>query len=134
MAVVASSVNKSLKNEYGSAQQVPRLSEANSRRNGSPAAHAVGEVLPAAQIFRFAGCVALISLPPPPTTLTQWPTIHEVVVSLPEVGQAAVNSSEYGSLDGIAGALYTLMATNTAMAVTGLILGLKSQPEISFQE
>ncbi|KAJ7745622.1 hypothetical protein B0H14DRAFT_2637098 [Mycena olivaceomarginata] len=30
-----------------------------------------------------------------------------------------------GSLDGIAGALYTLMATNTAMAVTGLILGLK---------
>ncbi|KAJ7510600.1 hypothetical protein B0H11DRAFT_2215360 [Mycena galericulata] len=39
-----------------------------------------------------------------------------------------------GSLDGIAGALYTLMATNTAMAVTGLILGLKPQPEISFQD
>ncbi|KAF7355822.1 hypothetical protein MVEN_00910400 [Mycena venus] len=39
-----------------------------------------------------------------------------------------------GSLDEIAGALYTLMATNTAMAVTGLILGLKPKPEISFQD
>lgn len=39
-----------------------------------------------------------------------------------------------GSLDEIAGALYTLMATNTAMAVTDLILGLKPRPEISFQE
>ncbi|KAJ7135944.1 hypothetical protein C8R44DRAFT_848713 [Mycena epipterygia] len=39
-----------------------------------------------------------------------------------------------GSLDEISGALYTLMATNTAMAVTGLILGLKPQPEISFQD
>ncbi|KAJ7845796.1 hypothetical protein B0H13DRAFT_2675828 [Mycena leptocephala] len=43
-------------------------------------------------------------------------------------------SARSGSLDEIAGALYTLMATNTAMAVTGLILGLKSQPEISFQD
>ncbi|KAF7361184.1 hypothetical protein MSAN_01150300 [Mycena sanguinolenta] len=39
-----------------------------------------------------------------------------------------------GSLDEIAGALYTLIATNTAMAVTGLILGLKPSPEISFQD
>ncbi|KAJ7801088.1 hypothetical protein B0H13DRAFT_2390168, partial [Mycena leptocephala] len=39
-----------------------------------------------------------------------------------------------GSLDKIAGALYTLMATNTAMAVTGMILGLKPRPEISFQD
>ncbi|KAJ7725123.1 hypothetical protein B0H14DRAFT_3519404 [Mycena olivaceomarginata] len=43
-------------------------------------------------------------------------------------------SARSGSLDEITGALYTLMATNTAMAVTGLILGLKSQPEISFQD
>ncbi|KAJ7440309.1 hypothetical protein B0H11DRAFT_546261 [Mycena galericulata] len=43
-------------------------------------------------------------------------------------------SARSGSLDEIAGALYTLMATNTAMAVTGLILGLKPQPEISFQD
>ncbi|KAJ7055868.1 hypothetical protein C8F01DRAFT_1157952 [Mycena amicta] len=43
-------------------------------------------------------------------------------------------SARSGSSDEIAGALYTLMATNTAMAVTGLILGLKSQPEIGFQD
>ncbi|KAJ7658310.1 hypothetical protein DFH06DRAFT_1327588 [Mycena polygramma] len=34
----------------------------------------------------------------------------------------------------ISGALYTLMATNTAMAITGLILGLKPEPEITFQD
>ncbi|KAF7361202.1 hypothetical protein MSAN_01152300 [Mycena sanguinolenta] len=39
-----------------------------------------------------------------------------------------------GSLDEISGALYTLMATNIAMAVAGLILGLKPAPEISFQD
>ncbi|KAJ7149430.1 hypothetical protein C8R43DRAFT_502863 [Mycena crocata] len=39
-----------------------------------------------------------------------------------------------GSLDEVSGALYTLMATNAAMAVTGLILGLKSNPETSFQD
>ncbi|KAJ6554329.1 hypothetical protein B0H19DRAFT_144969 [Mycena capillaripes] len=43
-------------------------------------------------------------------------------------------SARSGSLDEITGALYTLMATNSAMAVTGLILGLKSEPEISFQD
>ncbi|KAJ7799136.1 hypothetical protein B0H14DRAFT_2904250 [Mycena olivaceomarginata] len=43
-------------------------------------------------------------------------------------------SARSGSLEEIAGALYTLMGTNTAMAVTGLILGLKPQPEISFQD
>lgn len=43
-------------------------------------------------------------------------------------------SARSGSIVEISGALYTLMATNTAMAVTGLILGLKAVPEISFQE
>ncbi|KAF7344024.1 hypothetical protein MVEN_01691800 [Mycena venus] len=43
-------------------------------------------------------------------------------------------SARSGSLDEIAGALYTLMATNTAMAVTALILGLKPQPEITLQD
>ncbi|KAJ6554324.1 hypothetical protein B0H19DRAFT_1153163 [Mycena capillaripes] len=43
-------------------------------------------------------------------------------------------SARSGSLDEITGALYTLMATNSAMAVTGLILGLKPAPEISFQD
>ncbi|KAJ7624287.1 hypothetical protein DFH06DRAFT_1445958 [Mycena polygramma] len=39
-----------------------------------------------------------------------------------------------GSVDEITGALYTLIATNTAMSVTGLILGLKADPEITFQD
>ncbi|KAJ7171474.1 hypothetical protein C8R46DRAFT_1088514 [Mycena filopes] len=39
-----------------------------------------------------------------------------------------------GSIEEISGALYTLMATNAAMAVTGLILGLKSEPDISLQD
>ncbi|KAJ6559900.1 hypothetical protein B0H19DRAFT_1260584 [Mycena capillaripes] len=43
-------------------------------------------------------------------------------------------SARSGSLNEITGALYTLMATNAAMAVTGLILGLKSEPEISLQD
>ncbi|KAJ7602559.1 hypothetical protein DFH06DRAFT_1488646 [Mycena polygramma] len=43
-------------------------------------------------------------------------------------------SARSGSLDEIAGALYTLMATNSAMAVTGLILGLKRSPEITLQD
>ncbi|KAJ7301381.1 hypothetical protein DFH08DRAFT_1090220 [Mycena albidolilacea] len=47
------------------------------------------------------------------------------------LGCLAVRS---GSIDEIAGALYTLMATNTAMAITGLILGLKPKAEISFQD
>ncbi|KAJ6614342.1 hypothetical protein B0H10DRAFT_2191521 [Mycena sp. CBHHK59/15] len=38
------------------------------------------------------------------------------------------------SLNEITGALYTLLFTNTAMAVTALILGLKPTPEISFHE
>ncbi|KAJ7432695.1 hypothetical protein FB451DRAFT_1572945 [Mycena latifolia] len=43
-------------------------------------------------------------------------------------------SARSGSLNEITGALYTLMATNAAMAVTGLILGLKLEPEISLQD
>ncbi|KAJ7731815.1 hypothetical protein DFH07DRAFT_150502 [Mycena maculata] len=43
-------------------------------------------------------------------------------------------SARSGSLDEISGALYTLLATNTAMAVTALILGLKPSPEISFHD
>ncbi|KAJ7221286.1 hypothetical protein GGX14DRAFT_558784 [Mycena pura] len=39
-----------------------------------------------------------------------------------------------GNVNEIIGALYTLMATNIAMAATGLILGFKPQPEISFQD
>ncbi|KAF8181931.1 hypothetical protein K438DRAFT_1937898 [Mycena galopus ATCC 62051] len=39
-----------------------------------------------------------------------------------------------GSPDEIAGALYTLLFTNTAMAVTALILGFQSNPEITFQD
>ena len=34
----------------------------------------------------------------------------------------------------ITGALYTLIATTMAMAVSSLILGLRSEPEISFHE
>ncbi|KAJ6570327.1 hypothetical protein B0H10DRAFT_2108502 [Mycena sp. CBHHK59/15] len=43
-------------------------------------------------------------------------------------------SARSGSLNEITGALYTLIATNTAMAVTALILGLKPTPEISFHD
>ncbi|KAJ6568749.1 hypothetical protein B0H19DRAFT_1256467 [Mycena capillaripes] len=38
------------------------------------------------------------------------------------------------SIDEIIGALYTLLFTNTAMAVTALILGLKPNAEISFHD
>ncbi|KAJ7058755.1 hypothetical protein C8F01DRAFT_1147110 [Mycena amicta] len=38
------------------------------------------------------------------------------------------------SLDEITGALYTLLSTNTAMAVTALILAFKPHPEISFHD
>lgn len=43
-------------------------------------------------------------------------------------------SARSGSIYEIAGALYTLMSTNAAMGITGLILGLKPIPEISLQE
>ncbi|KAJ7613776.1 hypothetical protein DFH06DRAFT_1344533 [Mycena polygramma] len=43
-------------------------------------------------------------------------------------------SARSGSLEEITGGLYTLMATNSAMAVTGLILGLKHVPEITLQD
>ncbi|KAJ7118140.1 hypothetical protein C8R44DRAFT_982867 [Mycena epipterygia] len=43
-------------------------------------------------------------------------------------------SARSGTLNEITGALYTLLATNTAMAVTALILGLKPDPEISFHD
>ncbi|KAF7360392.1 hypothetical protein MVEN_00769000 [Mycena venus] len=39
-----------------------------------------------------------------------------------------------GSLDEITGALYTLLATNTAMAVTALILGFLPAPQISLHD
>ncbi|KZP03092.1 hypothetical protein FIBSPDRAFT_969317 [Athelia psychrophila] len=39
-----------------------------------------------------------------------------------------------GSGDDITGAEYTLIATNIAMAVTALILGLQPEPDISFHE
>ncbi|KAF9466923.1 hypothetical protein BDZ94DRAFT_1305793 [Collybia nuda] len=43
-------------------------------------------------------------------------------------------SARSGTLSEISGALYTLIATNLALVVTSLILGLKSTPEISFQD
>ncbi|KAJ7268578.1 hypothetical protein C8J57DRAFT_1325606 [Mycena rebaudengoi] len=43
-------------------------------------------------------------------------------------------SARSGSQNEITGALYTLLATNTAMAVAALILGLKPNPEISFHD
>ncbi|KAI5118519.1 hypothetical protein M0805_007688 [Coniferiporia weirii] len=43
-------------------------------------------------------------------------------------------SARSGSLDEITGALYTLIATNVAMAVTSFILGFKSEPEISLHD
>ncbi|KZP15426.1 hypothetical protein FIBSPDRAFT_81626 [Athelia psychrophila] len=39
-----------------------------------------------------------------------------------------------GSRDDISGAEYTLIATNIAMAVTALILGLQPEPDISFHD
>lgn len=47
---------------------------------------------------------------------------------------SACLSARSGSLDEITGSLYTLIATNMAMAVIALILGLKPTPEISFHE
>jgi len=43
-------------------------------------------------------------------------------------------SARSGSLDEITTSLYTLIATNMAMAVTALILGWKPNPEISFHD
>ena len=43
-------------------------------------------------------------------------------------------SARSGSPDEITGALYTLIATNMAMAITALILGLRPEPEITFHE
>ncbi|KAF7978017.1 hypothetical protein HWV62_1885 [Athelia sp. TMB] len=45
-----------------------------------------------------------------------------------------LQAARSGSLDEISGAEYTLIATNVAMAVTALILGLKPTPEISFHD
>jgi hypothetical protein len=47
---------------------------------------------------------------------------------------SACISARSGSLDEIIGALYTLIATSMAMAVTSLLLGLKPVPEISYHE
>nr|GAT47918.1 predicted protein [Mycena chlorophos] len=46
----------------------------------------------------------------------------------------SILSARSGSLEEIMGALYTLLFTNTAMAVTALILGFKPSPEISLQD
>ena len=46
----------------------------------------------------------------------------------------ATLSARSEKLDENTGALSTLIATNMAMAVTALILGLKPEPEMSFQE
>ncbi|KAJ7202536.1 hypothetical protein GGX14DRAFT_462875 [Mycena pura] len=43
-------------------------------------------------------------------------------------------SARSTSPEEVTGALYTLLATNTGMAVTALILGFKSMPEISFHD
>jgi hypothetical protein len=43
-------------------------------------------------------------------------------------------SARSRSLEEVIGSLYTLIATNMAMAITALILGLKPQPEITFHE
>jgi len=43
-------------------------------------------------------------------------------------------SARSRSLDEVTGSLYTLVATNVAMAVSSLILGLKPEPEISFHD
>lgn len=46
----------------------------------------------------------------------------------------AVLCTRSESLDEIVGSMYTLLSTNMAMAVTGLILGLKPTPEISLHD
>ncbi|KAJ7633786.1 hypothetical protein DFH06DRAFT_1221673 [Mycena polygramma] len=43
-------------------------------------------------------------------------------------------SARSTSPEDVAGALYTLLATNTGMAVTALILGFRSRPEISLHD
>jgi len=43
-------------------------------------------------------------------------------------------SARSGSLEQISASLYTLIATNMAMAVTALMLGLQPNPEISFHD
>jgi hypothetical protein len=49
-------------------------------------------------------------------------------------GHLACLSAKSQELPEITGALYTLIATNMAMAVASLILGTKPEPEISFHE
>ncbi|KAJ6549848.1 hypothetical protein B0H19DRAFT_1159882 [Mycena capillaripes] len=43
-------------------------------------------------------------------------------------------SARSTSPEEVTGALYTLLATNTGMAVTAFILGFKSRPEISLHD
>ena len=47
---------------------------------------------------------------------------------------SAILCTRSGSLDEIMSAMYTLISTNMAIAVTALILGLKPNPEISLHE
>ena len=53
---------------------------------------------------------------------------------LNDVALLACLSARSGSLDEITGSLYTLVATNVAMAVTAFILGFKNNAEITLQE
>ncbi|KAF7983538.1 hypothetical protein HWV62_21102 [Athelia sp. TMB] len=46
----------------------------------------------------------------------------------------AIQAARSATLDEVSAAEYTLLATNVAMAITALILGLKPTPEISFHE
>ncbi|KAF7973153.1 hypothetical protein HWV62_15931 [Athelia sp. TMB] len=47
---------------------------------------------------------------------------------------SGVGAARSGSKDDITGAEYTLIATNIAMAITALLLGLQPEPDISFHE
>ena len=52
----------------------------------------------------------------------------------PDWAPSALQAARSATQDEIAGAEYTLIVTNVAMAITALILGLKPTPEISFHE
>lgn len=65
----------------------------------------------------------------------QSPSIPFPIVSVDAMRRReACLSARSGSLDEITGALYTLVATNMAMAVTSLILGFKRTREMTFHE
>jgi len=61
------------------------------------------------------------------------PLLH-LTLNPRHVLQLAALSARSEKLEENMGALSTLIATNMAMAVTALILGLRPEPEMSFQE